>query len=634
MPEDTPTFSTKPLEENKTKPKIIKKRHRVSKKTLPNVTTERIKTALKEKEQEMGKRLNSIYQNGDGQMPNMTRIKIKKTHPVVKFFLWLIIVGAILSGLAWAGFMYLPNNKNFSEDKISLIINGPTDIVVGATSTYTITIYNEQDSDLNDVILSLQYPKGFIFVSSTPNSSNAGHTEWDIDNIQGGRKNIIYITGRTFGAKEKQESWRVAITYRPSNFNYQIQKNISLIIEPKKMPIAISVTGPDKISANSKVEYTYKIKKDVNASLGTLDITPIFSPSFNIASSSPALAVGKQWTIDTSTSTDSWTFKISGQYASTTETKAEAKATLSIPIAGESYQLAETVLKTQLAEEELDFNLAINGSIGNFSSQPGQTLNFTIYFKNDSKTNLKDGNIKLTIDGPSSNEKSALDWPNIKDKYDGDIKGVQLSNDTRRGEIYWDKEKIPNLASPKAGQDISINVSLPIRDIEQFDLTTLKTFQIKVKADMNYKDSSNISRSLSSNQIIITLNSDLSFETRDSSSQNSAGLTEHKIKWILTNNFHPLKNITVSADAYGDINWKVDSIPPAGQIDFNSSTKKITWIIADMPESVDILSMPFTITINKNNPTQNKLVSKVNITAEDTITKEKITLTGNEIKLQ
>ncbi len=52
-----------------------------------------------------------------------------------------------------------------------------------------------------------------------------------------------------------------------------------------------------------------------------------------------------------------------------------------------------------------------------------------------------------------------------------------------------------------------------------------------------------------------------------------------------------------------------------------------------MPETLDVLALPLNITLNKKDPTQNTLMSKVKITAEDTITGETITLTGDEISL-
>ena len=128
------------------------------------------------------------------------------------------------------------------------------------------------------------------------------------------------------------------------------------------------------------------------------------------------------------------------------------------------------------------------------------------------------------------------------------------------------------------------------------------------------------------------VNSDLKFEARDTVSGSGNG-EKHQINWVLTNNFHPLKNITLLADVYGDVSVELPTTAPAGEINFNAASKKITWNIPSMPESVDVLALPFTITLNKTNPTQELLVSKVHIQAEDTITGEKLDFMGEEIGL-
>jgi hypothetical protein len=84
---------------------------------------------------------------------------------------------------------------------------------------------------------------------------------------------------------------------------------------------------------------------------------------------------------------------------------------------------------------------------------------------------------------------------------------------------------------------------------------------------------------------------------------------------------------------FGDSASAVTSTPPAGTVTYDPSSKKITWTIPEMPDSVDVLAWPFTIMLTKKNPTQNTLVSKVTITAEDTVTGQTISLTGNEIGL-
>ncbi|MEK7160679.1 MAG: hypothetical protein AAB724_01480 [Patescibacteria group bacterium] len=52
-----------------------------------------------------------------------------------------------------------------------------------------------------------------------------------------------------------------------------------------------------------------------------------------------------------------------------------------------------------------------------------------------------------------------------------------------------------------------------------------------------------------------------------------------------------------------------------------------------MPLSLDVLNSIFSITLNKKNPTQNILISRVRVQAEDAITGEKFDFLADEISL-
>ena len=94
-----------------------------------------------------------------------------------------------------------------------------------------------------------------------------------------------------------------------------------------------------------------------------------------------------------------------------------------------------------------------------------------------------------------------------------------------------------------------------------------------------------------------------------------------------------LKNVTVDADLFGDITFGSASSTPAGTLSFDPTTKHLVWSIPEFTENNDILALPFTVTINKKNPTQNILVSKVHIRAQDSVTGKQMEITGDEISL-
>ncbi len=593
------------------------------------------------KQTRLSRQLTQIYQDNEGRLPDMRKIKIKKSRSAFKTFFVILLLGGLLSAAAWAGFFLMPNDKKFSEDQINLTISGPKNVTAGTTTTYKISYENNQGLTLTKATLNAQYPKGFVFLSSDPVSKNSGHTEWNLDKIGPYKKKEITIVGLTYGSLGQKQSWRVFLTYQPDNFGSELQKASISDVAIDKSPYSLAVSGPSKTIVGNASEYTFTIKKEDNSGINKLELKPSWPQNFFITSSSPALSKDNKWIIDPNkinTSTplvaNNWTFKIIGKFSNSTLDAGDISGSLFTTVNNIAFALADAKATTELTQNDLDFNLAINGSLANFSSQPGDSLNVTLSLKNQSANDLKNASLKLTLDAPSVKKQSLLDWPKLEDKFDGDVRGIQISNNLRRGEITWNKNKIPSLAKINKNQEISLDIRLPIKNNSVFNLSDLNTSsQIMALAEVSFKDPDGVSHTYSSNQIIITVNSDLKFETRDSISLSGSG-QKHQITWVLTNNFHPLKNLTLSADVYGDVKVEPASPAPAGEIKFDPASKKIIWTIPEMPEGVDVLALPITITLNNVNPTQELLVSKTHIQADDTVTGEKLDFMGDEIKLR
>ena len=643
MPDRTPSFSAKPLAETPASENASKKitgRKRAAKTAAPET----------KKQTQIAKQLTQIYQDNEGRLPDMRNIKIKKRHPAFKFFLALLFLGALLAAAAWAGFFLMPNNKKFSEDQVALNVDGPKNFISGSTTTYKIAYGNNQSLVLKNATLNVQYPEGFVFLSSEPDAKNPGHTEWSLGEIPPFRKREIAITGLTYGSLNQKQSWRAFLTYQPENFGSELQKAAIFDVTAEKSPFALAISGPDKITVGNSVEYIFTVKKEYDSQIKKLLLKPSWPQNFFITSSTPAVGKDNTWTVEpnkTSSSTIGFTeqkFKLTGKFSpaadetapdeSSGQNAGNITASLFASANNNAYELVAAKISTGLIQNNLDFSLAVNGSLGNLSAQPGDSLNITISLKNESLGALKNASLKLSLDAPSAKKQSLLDWAKLEDKYDGDVRGIQINNTTRRGEITWNKNKISDLAKINKGQEIILDVKLPIKNNEAINFSDLATYsQITALAEVSFTDQNNVSRNYSGNQIIITVNSDLKLETRDTVST-ANGVEKHQVTWILTNNFHPLKNLTLAAEIYGNTEVEISSPVPAGEAKLDSTGKKLTWTIPEMPPETDVLALPFTVTIADPNPTQEILISKVHVQAEDAVTKERLDFMGEEIRLR
>jgi hypothetical protein len=256
----------------------------------------------------------------------------------------------------------------------------------------------------------------------------------------------------------------------------------------------------------------------------------------------------------------------------------------------------------------------------------------TIKIKNQSDKQITNLNSKLFITAPADKRVSLLNWAELKDKNENTIVGEQVDDQTRRGIISWNGFQIPALSKLKPNGEVLIDIQLPIKDAKKFDLAKILTPSIYVYAEVKYKDATKSTGGISTHPVTITLNSDLTLSNEDAVSKLSDNTEKHTVSWVINNSFHPLKDITISASAFGDVLF-APITKGAGELTFSETENKIVWSIPEMPIETDVLGSTFTLTLNKTNPTQNILLSKVHLTATDSVTGKTIDLAADEISL-
>lgn len=585
-------------------------------------------------DQKIDRQLNNIYKDDSGNMPDMRRIKKANTGSFIGGLFKFTFSIAILAALAWAGFFFLPMASKFSDSQLELKIVGPENYTIGATTTYQIIFKNNQKIALNNVNLTTNYPSGFVFSQSSLIPKNLGKNEWNVGTLKPNEEKTLQITGNLFGSLGDSQSWRVFLNYTPENFKSEMQKIATLNVKPTIAPITVTLTGIDRIGLDTPTNFTITIESKDSLVGKILEVSPIIPTSFTITSSSLPL-LKNVWKLQPSTSTagiSKYVINFSGKFTLTDEDSVPLKVQVKLANSNqESYLLSEAVLNTEIIKNAITINTAINGSLTNIESKPGEILNVTILVKNSGKENIDKAQIKLIIDSPSYNKQSVLSWSDIADKNDGDITGNQISDQIRRATMIWNDKKITNLSKIKAGEEVSLDFQLPIKNTEKAPWNSTIGNQIKVSTELTFTDPTKIVQTISGNNINIFLNSDLSIQIKNDISSDDKEKEKHDITWVLNNTYHPLKNISVSADIYGDISWQGPSSTISATVDFDPKTKHLVWTIPEMTDNTDVLTLPFSVTINKKNPTQNTLISKIHITADDTISGNRLEMLGDEI---
>ena len=607
-----------------TKPIVVKKSLKKSSKKISH----------HKEEEKIGKELEEIYRNGDGTMPDMADFEQKPRHSLRRAFLILLLAFGFLGAVAWAGFFVLDSTARFQESDVILEIEGEKEVKAGGLVHYRLRYYNDQKISLTKANIKVRYPAGFVFKESSIPSINAANDEWAIGAIDSGHSGYVDIYGYLFGNINQDQSLRVFLNYFPSNFSSEFQKVATFTSKTSISPIILSVDAPNEIVTGNEVEFIINLSKPEEP---VRNLAVVMEPggNFNKISSEPASNKGKSYEWGLEEIVEEQKIKIKGTFNPN-----EEKAVIRFSLLAfrndkqqESYLWQEYTLELSVLKTEMSANLAINGTMNDFSVKPGETLNTSIALKNAGDTALKNLQVRLIFETPSFNNRSLFNWQKLNDAADGEITGEQVNEQTRRGIIAWTKKHLPVLNKLEPGKEINIDLSVPLKDSADLDLTQFTSSFITAFAEIKYSNGEG-EKLISTVPIKMTINSDLEFTVRDEISENSQNQDVHKVTWILNNTFHELKAVEISADLYGDIVWQEGSLlVPAGVANFDQTTKKLIWQVDLMPVSVDVLALQFAVAIRNKNPSQANLTSKVSVKAIDAVTGQEIILAGEEILL-
>jgi hypothetical protein len=586
--------------------------------------------------QQINDRLTAIYKDENGDMPDMKHIAIKKRNPFLRFVFFALIIGALICVGAWIKVFIFPtlSSQLTDNNQIEITLSGPTDLSLGATSTYTVSYKNHLSVPLVNSVISLRYPNGFIFVTSSRPTTNTSHNEVTLATIPAQAEGSFTITGRMYGSLQQPKSWSALLHFQPENVTSVQQKIATLETKIISSPYSLSITGPEKITIGTDTDFIFTVKKELGGFTEPLEITPVVPENFSISSSTPLLNSNTHWTVSASTST-ALSFKLHGKFtSSSTSSPMSVQAFYLPPGATQNFLVAETQFDTQLASTNVALTVSTNGSSDtSLTSAPGEHIAVAVNLKNITQQTLKDITAQLVFQGPSADKKSILDWNNLQDTHNGKVVGEQISDTVRQGTITWNKTQIPGLAQLKPNEEITIEIQLPIKSSKDFDLSSVPNKVITIIPGVTVIDSKNKSLTTSASSITIALGASISFENRHTVTTDTNGKEVHSLNWVLNNTSSGLKNIQISADIFGDVTFTESSPPSAGTESFDQTKKHLVWTMASLPSEADVVNFPFTITLNSKNPTQTSLMSKVTVVAEDAETGNKITASADAIPL-
>lgn len=580
----------------------------------------------------VSEQLVEIYKNQDGSLPDMTSFQKRKSQRTLRAFFTLLFSCLFLGCIIFAGFFFFAPKDQFEKDGVIVDVSGEENIISGELARFRIRYRNSESVDIKNTKIVVHYPKGFIFKESTLPPANEAKSEWTLGTLQSGQSGFFDIEGTLSGDFGSEDSLRVFLNYTPVNFSSEFQSATAFKVAFVEAPVNLSISGPSSVLAGQNVSLVVTLSPTkASSSLSNLVLVVEPGEGFVKKNSSPESDNFGTW---------KWTFAnldseknitINGLFSPSASREYSIKAkVLSTSSNGQTFVLAEKEYKVPFEEAEILGQFTVNGAGESLSVIPGEALLVEAAIKNNLPSNISNIRASVTFDAPSYQDKSILNWAALQDKNKNSIQGQQIGTDTRRGIIAWDKTHIAGLGNLAPQAELLFSFTLPLKSLEEAPLASFKEHRIIATFEVQYEKDGK-KQTFASIPIEVIINSDLNLTTEIKKEKNLNNKDDFTISWNLLNTFHEVKNVEISGQIFGDVTWEAGDLSVAvGKLEFDPKEKKILWKIDTLPASANPVKASFSFVRNAFNSTQTQLISKLNITAKDSVTGKDILLLKSE----
>jgi hypothetical protein len=582
-----------------------------------------------------------MYQDEAGKPLDLTKLdKRKKSKKIT--YLKIIGLLLLLFAVSLAGFFVFFRDKKFKEGDVVLKITASENIASGEEATLTVQYLNQGQAYLGNLELSVTYPDGFTYKNSEPEADNTYNQYWKLGNLGVGKAGEVKITGQIRGEVGSTKSFTAKLNYKPSNFNATFSTETSFSAVITSSIITLEIEGAKNVIPDKEVSYKIKYKNEASDALEKLRIIAAYPEGFTPASANPAFSENKDtWQIDRLEAGNSGEIELKGVFSGEAGDLKELKIKVGlINTEGEFSPQVEKSLLVLLISPELNLTEKINALAENQAVNLGDTLAYSLLYKNNSDLEIMDLSISMELDS------KLLDLESLTDELKGKIKD---------NVITWNKEQISGLASFKPGEEGEIAFKIKLKDKLALAGSEDKNFQIMSKfkgKSVSLESLGGGALEVESNTIALSVNSqaDLQAEARYYSEENEAlgvgplppqagKTTAYRIFWYLTNTSNELNTVKVVTTLPEDIYWTVQNkAVSAGDLTFDPVTRQVTWSINKVPvgtgQILPQLSASFEVSITpKESDVGNVkiLTDKTSLTAADSFTLASLTASADSL---
>ncbi len=540
--------------------------------------------------------LKTIYE--DERPGDFSKIERVRRRRWPKFILTAVFF-FVLAGVAAAGIMRFGGNSKYGNN-ITLTVNGPATVRSGEVSEWTISYKNNDRLPIASADILLRLPPSISVLTTDPATVDK-NLEWKIGTIAPGNEGKIILRGRVVESIGTDISTQAVLSYRPANFNADFQKVTSWQGNVADSIIDASLNAPDEAVPTDLADFSIslKLREDASAEATLPDLAIRFDTgnAVIVKKSDPAMATpeNKTWSVKIPVASAETKLNCSGNFTSGLVGDVIVKADIGTTDANGNFIILIPLSATvKVTPGNLVLSIIRNGSAADGTIDFGDVLHISVDYENKSTKPISDAKINLSITENATSEKtSVLDWTSLSDARGGN---------NRNGVISWGKGQIPELATIAAGEKGTIDLSIKTVATPPAEVKSDSEIDLSATGTIGALGGKISGKTVLTPTVKTILNSDAKFFAAAAWAEGalppkSTNQTTYKIVWTLTNSLHEISGINVNAILAPGVNWENRSNVSAGDLRYDTGSRKVIWTLNRLPTSIKSVSLEFYVSI-------------------------------------
>lgn len=492
----------------------------------------------------------------------------------------ILLIGSIVAFLIiGAGLFFIFSYTSVSRD-VTLEISAPKSVSRGNPFSVEVSVANNSGGLINKAIITLNLPEGIAVPGASLNRNLATENAGDIASGNLIKKTFSLVaTGEDNSVGKISASVSYAIG---TGARFEVRSAGEVKI--KGSAISMEIKNPGQILSGSgfQLEVNYKNGSDFNFPELTLEAEYPNSFKFDSASVPPA-SLNNYWKLGALAPGAKGKLVISGRLNLTSGATAAIPIKISAELGGNEYLVAEETVNLSPSASPIFLEVSVNGR-ENYTAKVGETLDYSIRYRNDSGIALADVKLNASLTG-------------------------EMLEPVAAKSFAWNSSNLPALKMLDPGASGEVSFQAKVRN--SFNLTRLndRNFSVRMNAIITspsvpyYLSAGQTSVSIASDTKIsglVLLTTQVFHNDKESGITDAGNLppkvgepTQYSVHWAIKNFSNDLNSIEVRAALAAGVKWSGAVKANLGESPvFDEKENEVVWRIDRVAATKGVLSEP------------------------------------------